>query len=164
MRRWWFSLVLGGLLLAVAGAALAQRIRKPQSVTEASQAGPKVVTYKSPTCGCCTQWLARMREAGFAVEVVEVPPEHLLDIKARYGVPRELGSCHTAVVEGYVIEGHVPPQDVWRLLQERPAVTGLAVPGMPTGSPGMETPGGYVQPYTVFAFGSQGIQPFASYP
>jgi hypothetical protein len=110
---------------------------------------PVVHVWKSPTCGCCAAWVAHMREAGFQVEVedvVDVTPH-----KVEHGVAPELQSCHTALVEGYALEGHVPAQDVLRLLDERPQVTGLAVPGMPTGSPGMEM-GGRVDRYDVVAF------------
>jgi hypothetical protein len=97
-----------------------------------------VVVYKSPTCGCCKLWAQHLQANGFkvrTVDLVDVSP-----IKESNGVPPALGSCHTAKVGGYVIEGHVPASDIQRLLKERPKVTGLAVPGMPAGSPGMEGP------------------------
>lgn len=94
---------------------------------------------KTPTCGCCTEWVEHMREAGFTVKVVDVPD--VTPVADGLGVPRDLRSCHTAKVEGYAIEGHVPAGDVQRLLKERPQAVGLAVPGMPLGSPGMEVPG-----------------------
>jgi hypothetical protein len=100
-----------------------------------------VTVYKSPLCQCCSQWVDRMRAAGFHVETVDVDnPGALQTIKRDHGITAALSSCHTATVGGYVIEGHVPPEDVQRLLREHPAgVTGLAAPGMPVGSPGMET-------------------------
>lgn len=102
-----------------------------------------VTVYKSATCLCCSQWVDRMRTAGFTVQTVDVAnPGALQTIKRDHGITPQLGSCHTAVVGGYVIEGHVPPDLVKKLLHDHPAgVTGLAVPGMPNGAPGMESPG-----------------------
>ncbi len=115
----------------------------------------EMVVYKSPTCGCCGKWVEHMRDHGFAVEVVEA--QDVAPHKARLGVPEHLGSCHTATVDGYVIEGHVPAADVHRLLVERPAAKGLAVPGMPVGSPGMEM-GARRDAYSVWLF-SDSAQP-----
>ena len=95
-----------------------------------------IQVYKTPTCGCCTKWIDHLREAGFNVEATDMPD--LSSLKAMNGISIELSSCHTAIVEGYVLEGHVPASDVRRLLAERPKIAGLAVPGMPMGSPGME--------------------------
>jgi hypothetical protein len=108
---------------------------------------PPVTVYKSPTCGCCMKWVEHMRKAGFEVAVNDVDNVH--PVKMRVGVPPGKGSCHTAEVAGYFLEGHVPASDVKRLLGERPAAKGLAVPGMPLGSPGMEGPDGRVQAYDV---------------
>jgi hypothetical protein len=108
---------------------------------------PHVTVYKSPSCGCCGKWVEHMRKDGFVVEVRDVDNVH--PVKMRVGVPVGKGSCHTAEVAGYFLEGHVPSSDVKRLLAERPAAKGLAVPGMPAGSPGMELPDGRVQPYDV---------------
>jgi hypothetical protein len=100
----------------------------------------EVVMYKNAGCQCCTKWGEHMMEDGeFTVE--EVPSPVLMQVKQQNGISRELASCHTALVDGYVVEGHVPIEDVRRLLEERPDAIGLAVPGMPVGSPGMETPG-----------------------
>ena len=107
---------------------------------------PTVTVYKSPSCGCCAAWADHLRENGFPVETVETADVQA--VKAEYGVPPALQSCHTAVVDGYVVEGHVPAADVKRLLAERPEAGGLAVPGMPVGSPGMEQ-GDTVEPYDV---------------
>ena len=107
-----------------------------------------MTVYKSPTCGCCTAWVDHVKQAGFRVTVVDT--SNLEPIKARYGILPGHGSCHTATVGGYVIEGHVPAADIRRLLAERPQITGLAVPGMPVGSPGMEGPN--PQRYEVLAF------------
>jgi hypothetical protein len=120
-------------LLACAQAAVAQAIR----------------VAKSPYCGCCSQWVEHLRRAGFQVRIVDT--EDLNPIARQLGVPDDLRSCHTAVVNGYVIEGHVPIADIRRLLAQRPRGTGLAVPGMPIGSPGMEQ-GSRRQPYNVILF------------
>lgn len=113
----------------------------------------EITVYKSPTCGCCSKWVDHLRGNGFDVKTKDV--RDVAPYKARHGVPAELGSCHTAVIEGYVIEGHVPAQDIRRLLQERPKVTGLAVPGMPMGSPGMDD-SGMKEPYNVISFDKAG--------
>lgn len=108
---------------------------------------PHMVVHKSPTCGCCGLWVEHMQQAGFHVEVIET--DNLVPVKEHLGVPYGKGSCHTAEVGGYLIEGHVPAEDVLRLLAERPRARGLVLPGMPLGSPGMEVPDGRVQAYTV---------------
>lgn len=121
-------------------------------VSGGGQAATTVTVYKSPTCGCCSNWIAHLEEAGYAVEAHD--QNDVRPIKAELGVAPELGSCHTAVVEGYVIEGHVPADAIARLLEERPNIVGLAVPGMPVGSPGMEGPN--PQPYEILAFDAEG--------
>ena len=115
---------------------------------------PLVVVHKSPSCGCCVAWVEHMQHAGFVVEVRNV--DNLDPVKTRVGVPAGKGSCHTAEVGGYFVEGHVPADDVKRLLAERPDAKGLTVPGMPMGSPGMEVPDGRVQAYTVELVGREG--------
>jgi hypothetical protein len=112
----------------------------------------KVTVYKSPTCGCCKKWVDHMRENGFTVETRDV--QSVVPYKIKHGVSQELASCHTAIVDGYVIEGHVPASDVKRLLKEKPKITGLAVPGMPVGSPGME--GNRKDAYNVISFDAAG--------
>ena len=112
----------------------------------------QMVVYKSPYCGCCAKWVDHARAAGFAVTVIDTAA--LEPIKARHGVPDELGSCHTALVDGYVIEGHVPADLVMKIVTERPAVRGLALPGMVAGSPGMEGPNS--QRYSVVSFDRNG--------
>ena len=103
-----------------------------------SSAGATEITvYKTPWCGCCGNWVSHLRDNGFSVTVKE--REDLDPIKRKHGVPENLGSCHTATVEGYTVEGHVPAREIQRMLAERPKARGLAVPGMPTGSPGMES-------------------------
>lgn len=140
-HRLWASILVGSISLAAA------------SLVHAAQA----VVYKSPSCGCCTGWVEHLRANGFRVEARNV--SNVAAFKIRFGVPTSLGSCHTAVIDGYVIEGHVPAGDIQRLLAERPAITGLAVPGMPAGSPGMSGP---PQPYDVISFENGGdLQVFA---
>lgn len=99
---------------------------------------PEVVVYKSPTCGCCGSWVDHMKASGFKVKVVE--ENDITAVKQRFGVPAHLASCHTALIGGYVVEGHVPASAVKRLLKEKPAAIGVSVPGMPIGSPGMAGP------------------------
>jgi hypothetical protein len=113
-----------------------------------------LIVYKSASCGCCKSWVEHMERAGFKVVVHDT--EELQGVKDESGVPAELRSCHTAMIGAYVIEGHVPATDVRRLLRERPAVAGLAVPGMPSGSPGME--GGVSERYDVMTFGGPSAQ------
>jgi hypothetical protein len=121
---------------------------------------PTVAVTKDPNCGCCEKWVAHLREAGFRVTVTEGPVN---PIKVRLGVPRELASCHTAQVGGYVVEGHVPAGAIKRLLVEKPQGTGLAVPGMPMGSPGMEAEGMPPDTYEVILFGPVARTTFARY-
>lgn len=121
-----------------------------------SGARPAVVVYKSPSCGCCGKWVDYMKAKGYAVTVRDLDDADLEQSKLSYGVPADARSCHTAVVGGYVIEGHVPAEVVDRLLREKPPVAGVAVPGMVTGSPGMEMPGTPPEHYDVVAFDKAG--------
>ena len=116
-------------------------------VSTAAGALPVVVVHKSPTCSCCGLWVDHLRAAGFEVQVND--SDDLASIKRSVGIPAEKASCHTAQVGGYFVEGHVPAEDIKRLLADRPDAKGLVLPGMPAGSPGMETPDGSRQPYTV---------------
>lgn len=117
-----------------------------------AQAPQAVDVFKTPTCGCCAKWVDHLRAQGFAPKTTDMV--NLTDVKAKHRVPPALQSCHTAIVGGYVIEGHVPASDIKRLLKERPAVVGLAVPGMPIGSPGMEGP--RPDRYEVLSFDKEG--------
>lgn len=108
---------------------------------------PMMTVYKSRSCGCCKLWVEHIEKSGFKVSVIET--EDLNPIKIKLGVPKSLGSCHTAKVGDYFVEGHVPASDIKRLLSEKPDALGISVPGMPMGSPGMEVPSGETQPYTV---------------
>jgi hypothetical protein len=120
---------------------------------------PEILVHKDPSCGCCSGWAEHLRSAGFATRVAE--SRDLDAIKRRLGVPADLASCHTAEVGGYIVEGHVPATAVRRLLAEKPSAVGLAVPGMPIGSPGME--GGTPETYEVVLFGAQGRRVFARF-
>ncbi|UOK73797.1 DUF411 domain-containing protein [Ancylobacter polymorphus] len=129
-------------------------------ITSVSAAGTPISVTRSPSCGCCSAWIAHLRQAGFSVE--DKLLDDLAPLKTRLGVPVDLQSCHTATLSGYVIEGHVPATEIFRILAERPAATGLAVAGMPTGSPGMEI-AGQAERYDVVLFGPRGRQVFARY-
>jgi hypothetical protein len=108
---------------------------------------PIAIVHKSPTCGCCKLWIDHLEEAGFRVQVRE--SYDLEPIKKKLGVPYGEGSCHTAEIGGYFVEGHVPAEDIKRMLARKPKARGLTVPAMPLGSPGMEVPSGEVEPYVV---------------
>ncbi|MEO0344930.1 MAG: DUF411 domain-containing protein [Pseudomonadota bacterium] len=127
---------------------------------EALAASETITVYKSPTCGCCKNWIKHLEAAGFEVEAID--SDDMNAVKQEFGVPRNMTSCHTARVAGYIIEGHVPAEDILRLLGKRPEADGLAVPGMPVGSPGMEV-GDRVDPYKVMLFGEEGASTWASY-
>jgi hypothetical protein len=122
-------------------------------VLQKVNAEPEMTVYKSATCGCCKKWVEHMEDNGFRVNAIDVLDMDL--IKQRYGVNREAASCHTALIDGYIIEGHVPAFDVKRLLAEKPDVQGLFVPGMPAGSPGMEM-GDRVDKYSVISLDKNG--------
>lgn len=127
-----------------------------------SLAAPEQLTitvFKDPYCGCCAGWADHMKRAGFKVEVVE--KTDMAPVKKQLGVPDRLLSCHTAVIAGYTIEGHVPAHAVKRLLKQKPNTKGLAVPGMPIGSPGME--GGTPERYDVILFGAGSTKSFGTY-
>jgi len=128
------------------------------SLSQAAE--PSLEVTRSPSCGCCSAWINHVRRAGFVVR--ETVLEDLSPLKARLGVPSDLQSCHTATIDGFVIEGHVPAVDIQRMLRERPAAIGLAVAGMPAGSPGMEV-AGQADPYEVVLFGTAGREVFARY-
>ena len=125
-RRHWGALVLAATVAGFGGLAIA-----------APSPGPEISVYKNASCGCCKKWVEHLQAAGFRVTVHDT--SNLAGVMERYGVPRKLTACHTAVVDGYVIEGHVPADVIQRLLKERPGIAGVAVPGMPAGSPGMES-------------------------
>jgi hypothetical protein len=121
---------------------------------------PTVQVFKSATCGCCIRWISHLQEHGFTVTATDVGD--MSKVKVENDVPPQLYSCHTALIDGYVIEGHVPAPDIMLLLAERPEVSGLAVPGMPIGSPGMEGPNS--ESYKVMSFDDAGtVREFATH-
>ena len=140
MRNLLIALVLSGFTAAC-------------SSSDGAPVLQNVLVYETPTCGCCEKWVTHMRDAGFTVEVRNM--DDTSEERAKAGVPLELASCHTAVVDGYAVEGHVPADVVKRMLKERPEIRGVAVAGMPIGSPGMEQ-AGINQPYNVTAFDKSG--------
>ncbi len=137
-------------LLARGVAAAAAEVLAPALLRAA--AGTPMMVYKDPNCGCCHNWVEIMRTSGFEVSVRDTGD--MTSIKSRYKVGRNLASCHTALVGGYVVEGHVPADVIRKLLADKPKVVGIAVPGMPVGSPGME--GGTKQAYDVLTFDAAG--------
>ena len=140
-RNSWKGIAAGAVVVLIAGTAFVSPPTKDAGALE-------VTVYKNPTCGCCSKWIAHLEANGFKVDAHDVAD--LTQVKLEHGIRRELTSCHTALVDGYVVEGHVPAEDIQRLLQKRPDVVGLAVPGMPMGSPGMEGPTS--EPYNVLTF------------
>lgn len=144
---------LGALMLAMLLAA-------PAKAEPANQ----LHVTKDPSCGCCAEWASLMEQAGFEVTMTDMPNSQLARLKAASGVTPELASCHTATIEGYVIEGHVPAEDIRRLLAERPTAIGLTAPGMPIGSPGMG-PETTREAYDVLLIGEEGqTEIFSHYP
>lgn len=119
----------------------------------------KITMHKSATCGCCGKWTLKMREAGFVVE--EIIEADMQAVKSRLGVSEKMQSCHTSEIAGYIVEGHVPAQAIKQLLQERPKVSGIAAPGMPSGSPGMEM--GAPEVYTLYLFDAAGARPLGKW-
>ena len=124
---------------------------------------PLVQVFKDPNCGCCGAWIDIMADAGYAMDIREATYDDLMRLKVRSGISEDMASCHTARIDGYVIEGHVPPADIHRLLSERPDAIGLSVPGMPWGSPGMG-PASERDAYSVFLIRNDGTtEIFAHY-
>ncbi len=148
-------MALGGVAAAAAGAvAFAGLFGSDRA------AAGGIVVYKSPSCGCCGNWAKHLRRNGFDVSVKNI--DNISPVKERAGIPDDLESCHTAFISGYVVEGHVPAEDIRKILAERPKIRGLAVPGMPASAPGMDSPDR--EPYTVYSFGEDGkAEVYASY-
>lgn len=115
----------------------------------------QITVYRSPTCGCCGKWLEHLKKHGF--EITDIKTRDMTERKRQLGIPNQLGSCHTGIVNGYVIEGHVPAGDIKKLLLDNPEVIGLTVPAMPAGTPGMEM-GGRKDPFAVISFNKDGKQ------
>jgi hypothetical protein len=140
---------------SLATLALAAMLAWAGSVWMAAQtARPQMTVYKSATCGCCSKWVEHMQANGFDVKAINV--DDIDKVKRERGVPAEAASCHTAIVNGYVVEGHVPADAVQKMLKEKPSIAGIAVPGMPMGSPGMEVPGGQKEAFNVVSFDKSG--------
>jgi hypothetical protein len=156
MNRW----TTWTFVAAAVAAPIFSSSRTPSSANPASTSPVVVTVYKSASCGCCRKWMDHLTANGFAVTGHDTSDVAL--VKNQYGVPQALRSCHTAIVGGYVIEGHVPAADIKRLLRERPKIAGLAVPGMVTGSPGMEM-GNTADRYDVIAFGDGKTSVYASH-
>lgn len=149
-------------LLGAAGSALI--LAGLAGCAEADARPVPMAVRRNPGCGCCEAWTEQMRASGRFIVTTEDVPD-LAAFKSARGVPADLASCHTAIVGDYVIEGHVPLADVLRMLDERPSIAGIAVGGMPMGSPGMEQPGGGNEAYDVVAFTSGGQRSvFSHYP
>lgn len=138
---------------AIAGVVLLLASLNAAAVEETAVDKATVAVYRSPTCRCCGRWIQHLKENHFAIK--DIVTHDLQAIKQQRAVPEHLASCHTAVVDGYVIEGHVPASDIEKLLRTRPNVVGIAAPGMPLGSPGMEV-GGRQDDYVVVSFDSEG--------
>jgi hypothetical protein len=120
-----------------------------------------IVVYRSPTCGCCEKWVQHLQENQFIVN--DIVTDGMVEIKQKYGVPGNLASCHTAIIDGKVVEGHVPARDIKRMMKLKGDVVGISVPGMPSGTPGMEM-GGRKDPYQVISFDKEGkYEVFSSY-
>jgi hypothetical protein len=150
-----FTTAVAALALGAVACGGAPEANAAATLRAAELEGFDMVVYKSPTCGCCDLWVDHAEEHGFSVAAVDIVEyDALLGKKREYGVDMDLGSCHTALVGGYVVEGHVPAPVIQRLLDERPDIRGLAVPGMPIGSPGMEGPN--PRPYDVIAIARDG--------
>ena len=136
----------------------------PAWVSAASPTTTRMTVWKDPNCGCCQDWIALMAQSGFAVTVHDTGNAA---VRAKLGLPQRLGSCHTAWVGGYLVEGHVPAADVKKLLTEKPKALGITVPGMPVGSPGMDGPayGGRKEPFDVLLVHRDGrTRVFQTYP
>ena len=159
MNQQTFYAAIRSSLIAIWAIALLL-FANPHQGLASGQPSPQLTVYRSPTCGCCENWVAHMRTAGFQINDNITP--NMEAIRRTHGVPEALASCHTALIEGYVIEGHVPTADVQKLLAKSPNVIGLTAPGMPAGSPGMEMDN-RSDPYTVFTFTSKSATPFANH-
>lgn len=160
-----FALValVGILVTGVTLSLNAETKSEPTPTSKIAQALPVVQVYKSATCGCCNDWIKHMQDNGFSVQAHDV--DNLLPYKEKAKLGAGMGSCHTAFVEGYAIEGHVPARDIKRLLLEKPAISGLTVPRMPIGSPGMEVEGKPADAYQVLSYkDGKEVGVFADYP
>ena len=140
------SIMIGAVILLAAGLGWTFMAKNSQA--------EDITVFKSPSCGCCGHWVSHLQENGFKVDVKNI--DDMNQIKHQLGVPSNLASCHTGKIGDYIVEGHVPAADLHRLLKEKPRVKGIAVPGMPMGSPGMEVPGEKSDHYDVVTFTEDG--------
>lgn len=160
MRFWKIWAPIAALLVIGTVAATAWTLAERDAE---ESTGPEMVVYKTETCGCCNDWVDHVIAAGFSVSAHDISHRELNEKKQEVGLDYSLASCHTAFIDGYAIEGHVPAEEILRLLEERPSVAGLTVPGMPIGSPGMEQ-GNRRDAYHVLAFQPDGSTTiYASY-
>lgn len=150
---------IGVVMVIVCGVASAENIQT-ESARRAEVNARTITVYRSPTCGCCGQWIEHLKAHAFVVN--DVVTNDMDQVKERFGISPELASCHTARLDGYFIEGHVPAEDIIRLLTEKPALKGLTVPGMPRGTPGMEM-GGVRDDFDVYAVGQETVEVFNAY-
>ena len=141
-------------IAVIAAAGLAYGVAAQQKAPAAASALPKVTVYKTSSCGCCRLWVDHMKKSGFDVQAMDVSSADVRAVSKAAGLKDEDTSCHTAKIGNYVVEGHVPADDIKRMLKEKPAIAGIAAPGMPQGSPGMEQ--GTKEPYDVVAFTKDG--------
>ena len=150
---------IGVVMVIVCGIASAENIQT-ESARRAEVNARTITVYRSPTCGCCGQWIEHLKAHAFVVN--DVVTNDMDQVKERFGISPELASCHTARLDGYFIEGHVPAEDIVRLLTEKPALKGLTVPGMPRGTPGMEM-GAVRDDFNVYAVGQEAVEVFNAY-
>jgi len=150
-RKWLLS--LGVVIITGSfGTGIYTAVNFSQADTLSSEA-LEITSYRNPNCGCCHSWLEHLKAEGFTVK--DNVTKNLEPIKTKNNIPQDLMACHTAVINGYLVEGHIPASNIKRLIKDKPNVAGIAVPGMPIGSPGMES-GDMKEPYTVFTFTDQG--------
>jgi len=147
MRIKTFALITASLACLSSGLVVYAQTQKPAASTA-------ITVYKTSSCGCCAMWVEHLKKNGFQVETKDVSASAVRDVSKAAGLKDEDTSCHTAKVGNYIVEGHVPPADIQRMLKEKPAIAGLSAPGMPQGSPGMEQ--GSKEPYNVVAFTKDG--------
>jgi hypothetical protein len=142
------TLIYGAAAMMIAGAIGVSAQQK------AASAAPTAIVYKTSSCGCCKMWVEHLKANGFTVETKDVSSDEVRAVSKAAGLKDDDSSCHTAKIGGYIVEGHVPASDIQRMLKEKPAIAGIAAPGMPQGSPGMEQ--GSKEPYDVVAFTKDG--------
>jgi len=147
-----FALVLIVAGVLASGPAPVDEKTQPDKVAGAQDGKMQVMLYKSPTCGCCGAYASYLKSSDYSVTIQE--EADMTAIKEQFGIPLDLQSCHTSIIDGYVVEGHMPEAAIVKLLAEQPEIAGIALPGMPSGSPGM--PGPKAEPFTIYAFSADG--------